>query len=504
MSRESGRNRSVADGLARSDEVGRAMDSERDLGTVTRRRVRVHVIREPGVSMMTLRKREICWNYGIPPREAPRTLVEPTEIDLSPGTIVLISGPSGSGKSSLLAAIAEQAGSAVHVGRRRFQPDRPIVDGIASREEPSAAPEILTACGLGEPRHWIRRYCDLSEGERFRADLARAIGEARRSETRSGGVRDCDARPIICCDEFTSSVHRRLARAVSWNVRKLVSRYGLTLVAAATHEDILGDLQPDRVICLGGGEGKSELGAVRYLRRAISLRRGLVIEPGGIGDYHAFGPMHYRSRDNLGFVDKVFVLREKATGERLGILVYAHAPLELSLRNSATGGRFVRNPRRLNRELRILRRLVMHPDVRGCGLGHWFVRKTLPRAGVRFVECLAAMGEVNPVFEKAGLSRVGTCPLPRGRLRLLERLKLADVDPFSAEFERLVGRHPRVRALVERTVIEWAGGLYGNTRWKTAGRPSEQLAQSFQQIIGRPPVYYLWDKEGEYPVGDTK
>ncbi len=450
---------------------------------------------------MTPRKRDICWNYGIPAREAPRTLVEPTEIDLSPGMIVLIAGPSGSGKSSLLTAIAEQAGGAVHVGRRRFSPDRPVVDGIASGDVPSAALEILTACGLGEPRLWIRRYGDLSEGERFRADLARAIGEARRAETHGKRTQPGEARPVIFCDEYTSSLHRRLARAVSWNLRKLVSRHGLTLVAAATHEDILGDLQPDRVIRLGAAvECTSEHSARRLGGRAISLRRGLDIKPGGIGDYHAFGPMHYRSRDNLGFVDKVFVLRERTSRERLGILVYAHAPLELSLRNAATGGRFVRNARRLNRELRILRRLVMHPDVRGCGLGHWFVRKTLPQVGVRFVECLATMGEVNPVFEKAGLKRVGLCPLPRGRMHLLERLKLADVDPFSAEFERLVGRHPRVRALVERTVIEWAGGLYGNRRRKTAGRSSEQLAQSFQQIIGRPPVYYLWDASGEYPA----
>ena len=46
--------------------------------------------------------------------------------------------------------------------------------------------------------------------------------------------------------------------------------------------------------------------------------------------------VHYREADELGFVDKVFVLRERGSGERLGIVVYAHPPLELALRNRAT------------------------------------------------------------------------------------------------------------------------------------------------------------------------
>jgi hypothetical protein len=174
------------------------------------------------------------------------------------------------------------------------------------------------------------------------------------------------------------------------------------------------------------------------------------------------------------------------------------------LRNRCTAGRFVRNPRRLNRELRILRRLVMHPDVRGCGLGHWFVKHTLPRVGVRFIECLAAMGAVNPVFERAGMQRLGRCPLPRGRMELLRRLEEWSIDPFAEDFAEKIGRYPRVRRLVEKTIFDWVGRTQGAHQLRVEGRSSAVLARTFRQVIGEPPLYYLWDKLGEYPSPDAR
>jgi ABC-type lipoprotein export system ATPase subunit len=452
-----------------------------------RREFELRVIREPAFVPMSERKREICWNFGIPPREQPFVVVDQLSVTLGAGSIVLLFGPSGSGKSSVLRAIAEQAEGTIRVGGGKFPTEKAIVDAIAPSAELGTALEILTACGLGEPRLWIRRFSDLSDGERFRASLARAVGASL--------CGDGD-RPILC-DEFTAILHRRMARAVAYNLRKLVRRHGLTLVVATTHADIIDDLQPDQTIRLGAGAPTSE-GRQSY-DKVVSLRRRAVIEEGSVRDYRLFGPMHYRHRDGLGFVDKVFLLRESARSEPLGILVFAHAPLELALRNRSTEGRFLRNSRRLNRELRILRRLVMHPDVRGCGLGHWFVANTLPRVGVRFVECLAAMGAVNPVFEKAGMNRVGRCPLPRGRAAMLKRMRDLKVDPFSSEFPSRIGRCPRVRRLVLKTIEDWLEVMQGAAKYRIEGREPMELALTFRQLIGEPPIYFLWDREGVYP-----
>ncbi len=446
----------------------------------------LHIFHEPACSPPSDRSRQVRAQFGLPPCEEAVAVADGLRLRLRPGQIVLLLGPSGSGKTSILKAIAERTGGR-WVGRRRFPPGRAVVDGVAPRGSLRHALALLTSCGLGEPRLWLRRHADLSEGEQWRAGLARVIGSAlwRRRP------------PPVLCDEFAARLHRRAARATAFNLRKLVRRTGLTLIAAAAQDDVLDDLQPNTIVRLGAG-------LPRVVERTpldlpVSLRRTVSVEPGSVRDYHAFHAMHYRRRDGLGFVDRVFVLRESAGGELLGIVVYAHPPLELAVRNRCTFGRFVGQPARLNAELRILRRLVMHPDVRGCGLGHWFVRRTLPLVGVRFVECLAALGAINPVFERAGLSRVGPSEMPRGQAALLERLRTLKADPFSRDFVRILSTNSEARRLVEETIARWLKATQSGAAWRLQGRSAAALAGVFRQIVGAPPIYYLWDREGELP-----
>lgn len=448
----------------------------------------IQIVREPAHTHMTPRKRDVCLMFGIPPCPTAATIVDGLTVSLRPGSITYITGPSGSGKSSTLRRIAEETADAIIVGQGRFPRDRAIVDAVAPRRPLRSAMEILCACGLSEPAAWIRRFDELSEGEKMRAALARAIGIA---------VSASASRPILC-DEFAAALHDRLAATLAHNLRRLATRFNLTLVLAGTRDAIRSHLHADRVIRLGG-----EAPILEERTPGSEPPPRLddpCIEPGCIRDYHAFARMHYRMQDALGFVDRVFTLCDRPRGDRIGVCVLAHAPRELALRNIATRGRFNGDPRRLNRELRIIRRLVIHPDFRSCGLGHWFVRQILPQAGVRFVECLAVMGAVIPVFEKAGMTRVGQCPLPRGRLALVDRMLSLGLDPASPDFSSRIKRNPRVRALVERTLVEWLSRMQSASRWRLDNRSAEELSDAFRRAIGRPPVYYLWDREGEFPV----
>ena len=472
------------------DIQGRRGRGGRDAGTEDRRAAGINAaseidlgcVREPKLGRPSRRAAEVGLSFGIPLYGTPVTVIAPTRIHLQPGRIMLLLGPSGSGKSSALEQIERQFSGGCMVQRVSFPPDAAIIDAVAPGAPLGEAAGILTGCGLGEPHLWIRRFGELSAGEQFRARLARALALQSRADT---------AAPLLA-DEFCTTLHRRAARAISFNLRKLVLKHNLAAVVASCHDDVIADLQPHTIVRLSGaGRCAVEERSVRPLR-AFSLRRRLIIEPGRKRDYAAFAAMHYRAGDELGFVDKVFLLREGRRGEPLGIVVYAHSPLHLALRNQATEGRFAHDPKLLNRRLRILRRLVIHPDVRGCGLGHFLVQRTLPLVGTEYVECLAAMGEFNPVFEKAGMERIGQYALASRQQAALAALRAMDVDPNAREFPLLVARRPRVRAIVARVVFDWYSGTTGGGAARVARQSPQMLAQTFRGLIGSRPVYYLW------------
>lgn len=441
-------------------------------------------VRELRLGRPSVRTAAVGMQFGIPLFGSKTTIVEPTRISLGPGRIVLLLGPSGSGKSSALMQIERQFAGGCTVQRVSFPPEAAIIDRIAPSAALSEVLSIMGSCGLGEAHLWVRPFATLSDGERFRARLARAMA-----------LHDRSAAAPLLCDEFCSMLHRRVAKAISYGLHKLVARRRLCVVVACSQDDIVGDLQPHTIVRLrGSGRCDVEERKVRA-GKPFSLRRRLKIERGSKRDYDAFASMHYRATDELGFVDKVFVMRDGVGGELVGIVVYSHGPLELSLRNRATNGRFSRNAKRLNRSLRILRRLVIHPDLRGCGLGHYLVRKTLPQVGTRYVECLATMGEFNPVFEKAGMSRIGRYEIPPKRKAALEMLTTMDVDPNSREFTMQVCRRRRVREIVSRVVYDWYAATTAGGECRVERQSPQLLAQTFRGLIGSRPVYYLWDKD---------
>jgi len=444
----------------------------------------LRLARRPTPGRATRRVSEVGIRFGIPLFASDATLLNPTRVSIEPGRIALLTGPSGSGKSSALAEVERQAGGACVVDRVSFPRDAAIIDGIAPWGEMKEAISWLTACGIGEPRLWLRRFEELSDGERFRAKLARGLALHSRC---GGGV------PLIC-DEFCSNLHRRLARAISLNLHKLAARRRLNIFLACCNDDVAAELRPQYILRLTGN-GRCGVERPSWPRgRRARLLRSLRIERGSRRDYGDFAAMHYRSGDELGFVDKVFRVRQRAGSDTLGIVVYCHSPLNLRLRNEATAGRFCGDARRLNRELRILRRLVVHPDVRGCGVGHYLVRRTLPLVGTPFVECLAGMGEFNPVFEKAGMTRVGQYEVSRRCRAALDELKSMDVNPNGRDFVLQVCRMPGVRAIVAGVVYRWYRATTGGGEWRVARQSPERLAHTFRSLLGSRPMYYLWKR----------
>ena len=112
------------------------------------------------------------------------------------------------------------------------------------------------------------------------------------------------------------------------------------------------------------------------------------------------------------------------------------------------------------------------------------------------MEWRAARGAVNPVFEKAGMRRIGTCAVPVARDAALQALRKAGVDPLAADFVAQVCRRPTVRRLVrERVRIWYRGATAGAGEERVERQTPTQLARTFRQLVGSEPVYLLWGKE---------
>lgn len=149
-------------------------------------------------------------------------------IDDSEWRLGLIVGPSGSGKTSL--------GRQLFGGTELYEPTWPegvpIIDAIAPEGDFNAVTAALAAVGLGDVPAWLRPYAVLSNGERFRAGLARLVSEA-------------PARAVV--DEFTSVVDRQIARFGALALQKAWRRTSGQLVLLSCHYDVIDWLEPDWV-----------------------------------------------------------------------------------------------------------------------------------------------------------------------------------------------------------------------------------------------------------------
>jgi GNAT superfamily N-acetyltransferase len=140
----------------------------------------------------------------------------------------------------------------------------------------------------------------------------------------------------------------------------------------------------------------------------VSFADELWLSAGTIADWPYFVRWHYRCR-RVGPVRWITLLWH--ADRPVGICVFTAPPLSLAARNRYFGqsGRWTRTAlRALNGQLVMLSRVVLHPTYRGAGLAARFVRRSCELCPYPWIETLTEMGHVNPIFERAGFTRVGT------------------------------------------------------------------------------------------------
>ena len=141
--------------------------------------------------------------------------------------IGVIVGSSGSGKSTMLKqfGIEEQP---------TWEPNKSVISHF---DNPEDGINRLSSVGFNSIPSWYKPYHVLSNGEKFRADLARKM--------KSNAV----------IDEYTSVVDRTVAKAASMALSRYVKNNDLhNIVISTCHMDIVDWLEPDWVINTDTGE----------------------------------------------------------------------------------------------------------------------------------------------------------------------------------------------------------------------------------------------------------
>lgn len=141
--------------------------------------------------------------------------------------IGLIVGRSGSGKTT----IAKQLFEDVIIDDFEYFSDS-ILDDMPKNVSTKDICMTLNSVGFSSPTSWLKPYSVLSNGEKMRCDLARAILE------------DND---MFCFDEFTSVVDRDVAKIGSLAMQKAIRKKNKRFIAVTCHYDVEEWLMPDWV-----------------------------------------------------------------------------------------------------------------------------------------------------------------------------------------------------------------------------------------------------------------
>lgn len=141
--------------------------------------------------------------------------------------IGLIVGRSGTGKTTIA---RELFGDCIIDGYECTHES--ILDDMPKDASVQEICVALTSVGFASPPSWLKPYSVLSNGEKMRCDLARAILEKR---------------DVFVFDEFTSVVDRNVAQIGSFAMQKAIRRQDKKFIAVTCHADVEQWLIPDWV-----------------------------------------------------------------------------------------------------------------------------------------------------------------------------------------------------------------------------------------------------------------
>lgn len=345
-----------------------------------------------------------------------RALYNDFEIEFSPGQICAITGPSGSGKSVLLKQFRKQIpkNQLIELGKISRADRAKCAADLLGKLSTRDALAILSRIGLAEAALLTTPAGELSEGQQYRLSLARALTKAKLSRKAM----------VLLADEFCSSLDVITAAILCRQIRKLISRENLAFVVATPRAEILPALKPDKIITKPVDE-PAKITTLAERQSRLPDPANWAVTRGNIWHYRELARYHYIA-DAPACHKRVYKITVPEIWQKTGcpktaaVLVVSPPIICVRGRNVATNRRYIEGGRAgrtaglklMNQELEAISRVIVHPIFRGCGLAGKLIRHAIATSPVKFIESLAAMGKIHPMFEAAGLSPVG---LFRGR-----------------------------------------------------------------------------------------
>ena len=244
--------------------------------------------------------------------------------------IGVITGLSGAGKSTLAKEIAKQYNIKV-IEKNEWNNDSIINNFKGNIDE---VLDFLTKVGLNTQPSYLKPYNILSNGEKMRCDVAKAIFE----------------NDFVIIDEFTSVVDRHIAKIICMCIKKLLNKYSnKKIIFVSCHKDFLEWLEPSWHYDL---DTQTFTKDIPWQRPKMEF----YITKGQKADWELFRQYHYLNHNLASNTTNIFLLLNE-NQDKVGFIAFRVFP----------------HPRIA---LEKIHRLVILPDYQGIGLGNSFLSKT--------------------------------------------------------------------------------------------------------------------------------
>tara|TARA_R100000655_G_scaffold17819_2_gene37748 strand:- start:2099 stop:3163 length:1065 start_codon:yes stop_codon:yes gene_type:complete len=244
--------------------------------------------------------------------------------------IGLIVGKSGSGKTTIAKQLFEDS----YITKFEYT-NASILDDMPKNCCVTEITNAFNSVGFSSPPSWLKPYSVLSNGQKMRVDLARAMLEDNE---------------LFVFDEFTSVVDRNVAKIGSFAIQKAIRKSKKRFIAVGCHYDIQDWLMPDWVFNTDTMTFHSFEGQKKN-RPEIKFN---IYEATNKSIWKMFAKHHYLSH-NHNNAAKVFIAT--INDEIAGFLSILHFP----------------HPKSKN--IKKVHRLVILPDYQGAGFGIKFLNE---------------------------------------------------------------------------------------------------------------------------------